>query len=128
MTCQNLLRPRDIQSKSFNFQNPFAGRLNGPNTVAALDLGGGSTQVTFAFKDKHKTPMLSSDHIHTISTGDAKIDVFTNSYLNLGLQAVRHAVFTTEHDNGNGEHISSCMNPIINSVAFRYGTNTYQVR
>lgn len=95
--------------------------------MAALDLGGGSTQVTFAFKDKHKTPMLSADHIHTISTTDTKIDVFTNSYLNLGLQAVRHAVFTTEEDLGNGQYSSSCMNPISKSVNFRYGTNTYQV-
>lgn len=106
----------------------FTDRLNGPNTVAALDLGGGSTQVTFAFKDKNKTLPLSDENIYTISTLDAQIDVFTNSYLNLGLQAVRYAVFTGEHDHGNNEYYSSCVNPISGSVSFQYGTNTYQIR
>lgn len=105
----------------------FSGRLNGSSdTVAAMELGGASTQVTFELDDK--TPTISNDHIHTISTPDIKIDVFTNSYLNLGLQAVRHIIFTTEDDHGDGKYISSCMNPAIQSLQFRYGTNTYDVR
>lgn len=91
-----------------------------------MELGGASTQVTFELDDK--TPTISNDHIHTISTPDIKIDVFTNSYLNLGLQAVRHIIFTTEDDHGDGKYISSCMNPAIQSLQFRYGTNTYDVR
>lgn len=106
----------------------LTGRLNGPNTVAVLDLGGASTQVTFASKDKHETPMLSSDHIHNISTAEGKINVFSASYLNLGLHTMRYAIFTAEHDNGKGEYISSCINPAIKSLIFGYGANEHRVR
>lgn len=103
------------------------GRLGGKNTVAALDLGGGSTQVTFAMKDASKTPLLK-DFMHTVSTPNAKIDVFTNSYLNLGLQAVRHAVFTHSSIEGNKDLDSVCVNPIIKSIPFKYGTKLYTLR
>lgn len=107
---------------------PLAGRLNTPNTVAALDLGGGSTQVTFALKDAHRTPLLA-DFMHTVSTPNAKIDVFTNSYLNLGLQAVRHAVYTAGEttDENRSVIFSECVNPIIDSKPFKYGTKVYNL-
>lgn len=68
--------------------NFLLGRLNGKNTVAALDLGGGSTQVTYAPKDISQTP-LYQDFIHTVPTFYSKVDVFTNSYSGLGLMALR---------------------------------------
>lgn len=112
-----------------NFPNNFqySGRLGTSNTVAALDLGGGSTQVTFAPKDSHKTPLLA-EYMHTVSVPNAKIDVFTTSYLNLGLQAVRHAVFTHGSAEGNKNLESICVNPIIRSNPFKYGTKTYNLR
>lgn len=95
--------------------------------MAALDLGGGSTQVTFALKDAHKTPLLA-DFMHTVSTPNAKIDVFTNSYLNLGLQAVRHAVYTSgQTTNESNTYVSECVNPIIVSKPFKYGTKVYNL-
>lgn len=103
------------------------GRLSSRNTIAALDLGGGSTQVTFAPKDVHKTPLLG-DYMHTVSTLNAKIDVFTNSYLNLGLMAVRHAVFTDNQPKDKTKLISECVNPIIHSKEFEYARVTYEIR
>lgn len=105
----------------------LAGRLSSHNTIAALDLGGGSTQVTFAPKDVHKTPLLA-DYMHTVSTLNAKIDVFTNSYLNLGLMAVRHAVFTNGNPKDKLELISECVNPIVKSSLFEYAKVTYEIR
>lgn len=99
----------------------FSGRLGSHSTIAALDLGGGSTQVTFAIKDPHRAPLLH-DFLHTVSTPNAKIDVFTNSYLNLGLQAVRHAVYTSGHTEDEKTYLSECVNPIIESKPFKYGT------
>ncbi|XP_055296253.1 ectonucleoside triphosphate diphosphohydrolase 5 isoform X3 [Sitodiplosis mosellana] len=106
--------------------NFLLGRLGSKNTVAALDLGGGSTQVTFAPKDVHKTPLLS-EYMHTVNVPNAKIDVFTTSYLNLGLQAVRHAVFTHNSTNGGKDLESICVNPIIQSNPFKYGTKVYKL-
>lgn len=90
-------------------------------------MGGGSTQVTFAPKDVQKTPLLSS-YMHTVSTPNAKVDVFTTSYLNLGLQAVRHAVFTHDKPEGSSDVMSICVNPIIQSTPFKYGTKTFTLR
>lgn len=104
----------------------FVGRLNTQNTVAALDLGGGSTQVTFALKDSHRAPLLA-DFMHTVSTPNAKIDVFTNSYLNLGLQAVRHLVYTSGVTTDDNNYVSECVNPIIDSKPFKYGTKVYNL-
>lgn len=104
-----------------------ADRLGTKNTVAALDLGGGSIQVSFTPKDAYKTPLLT-DFIHTVSTPGGKIDVFTNSYLNLGLQAVRHAVYTHSSIDGTTKLESACVNPIIKSNPFKYGTKVYSLR
>lgn len=93
-----------------------------------MDLGGGSTQVTFAPKDVQRTPLLA-DYMHEVSTPNAKIEVFTNSYLNLGLQAVRNAVFTDKKNQiGDMEFVSECINPIVQKKPFRYGAQTFTVR
>lgn len=107
--------------------NFLLGRLSSRNTIAALDLGGASTQATFAPKDVHKTPLMA-DFMHTVSTQQAKIDVFTNSYLNLGLMAVRHAVFTREQPKEAFEIASECVNPIIQSKPFTYARVDFSIR
>lgn len=107
--------------------NFLLGRLSSRNTIAALDLGGGSTQVTFAPKDVHKTPLMA-DFMHTVSTQQAKIDVFTNSYLNLGLMAVRHAIFTKGQPKELTDLHSECINPIVQSKLFVYAKVEYSIR
>lgn len=47
--------------------NFLLGKLTGRNTVAALDLGGGSNQVTFAPRDVSQTP-LYKDFMHKVPT------------------------------------------------------------
>lgn len=94
--------------------------------MAALDLGGGSTQVTFAPHYVNQTPSLLK-YMHIVSTMNSKFDVFTNSYLHLGLQAVRHAVMTHKQADQKNLH-SECINPIVISKPFIYGKTIYEVR
>lgn len=71
--------------------NFLSGFLGSRNTVAALDLGGGSTQVTYEFNEFQPS---YKDYIHAMPIFDSEVNVFTNSYLGLGLMALRHAVIT----------------------------------
>uniref|UniRef100_A0A182QRL3 Ectonucleoside triphosphate diphosphohydrolase 5 n=1 Tax=Anopheles farauti TaxID=69004 RepID=A0A182QRL3_9DIPT len=106
--------------------NFLLGKLNGRNTVAALDLGGGSTQVTFAPKDVSQTP-LYKDFMHRVPTFRSYVEVFTNSYLGAGLHAIRHAVFTHKAAENATKLASECVNPIIRDKLFRYGTGQYHI-
>lgn len=98
----------------------------GKNTVAALDLGGGSTQVSFAMEDSHPQHSMAN-FIQTLSTPNATLDLFTNSYLNLGIRAVRDAVFISGETKDGIHFISECVNPIVESAKFTYATKTYFV-
>ena len=99
-------------------------------TVAALDLGGGSTQVTFApcatdFEQLDK-------HIYAINAFGRNMSIYTHSYLGMGLMAARKEILTsgmkikdipkTETININSE----CVNPII-SKEWSYGGRNYLV-
>lgn len=106
--------------------NFLLGKLNGHNTVAALDLGGGSTQVTFAPKDVSQTP-LYKDFMHKVPTVNSHVDVFTTSYLGAGLMAVRHAVFSNGASEGQTKLVSECVNSIVKDKLFRYGAEQYYI-
>ncbi|XP_058061589.1 ectonucleoside triphosphate diphosphohydrolase 5 isoform X1 [Anopheles bellator] len=106
--------------------NFLLGKLNSRSTVAALDLGGGSTQVTFAPKDVSQTPLYAA-FMHRVPTLDSYVEVFTNSYLGAGLHAIRHAVFTHRVAENETKLASECVNPIIKNKLFRYGTGQYYV-
>lgn len=107
--------------------NFLLNRLSGKNTVAALDLGGGSTQVTFVPQDPKKTPNLA-DYMHNVPTGSGQMDVFTHSYLNLGLMAVRYAVFSNGFEANDTVLSSECVNPIVHKKVWRYANVEYEVR
>lgn len=96
--------------------------------MAALDLGGGSTQVTFTPKNIQQAPNLK-DFIHKVSVlNGGEINVFTNSYLGLGLQAVRHAVFSHGYTINQTEYESECVNPIVHKKIWKYANIEYAVR
>lgn len=106
--------------------NFLLGRLNSGSTVAALDLGGGSTQVTFAPKDARQNPNFAN-YTHRVPIGSAEIEVFTHSYLNLGLMAVRHAVFTNGYPKNETTVQSECVNPIVKNKIWKYANVDYAV-
>lgn len=107
--------------------NFLLARLNSGSPVAALDLGGGSTQVTFSPKDVKRTPAYA-EFMHTIPTFSGEVDVFTHSYLNLGLMAVRNAAFTNGYPKNITNVESICINPIIKDKEWRYNNIEYTVR
>lgn len=97
----------------------LAEKLSGDpaRTVAALDLGGGSTQVTFAAT----TPasLKQKDNIHDALTPRGLIPVYTHSFTGLGLMAARHAVVTLGQPDKHNV-TSLCVNPIVKGRKFNY--------
>ncbi|XP_015523775.1 ectonucleoside triphosphate diphosphohydrolase 5 isoform X1 [Neodiprion virginianus] len=105
------------------------------NTVAALDLGGGSTQVTFAPDSNHIKDQ--EKHIFSINAFNNNISIYTHSYLGMGLMAARKAILTygqnleiEENTPSAGSKVeirSECINPII-STDWSYGGVNYVVK
>lgn len=85
--------------------------------MAALDLGGGSTQVTFAAT----TPasLKQKQNIHDAVTPRGLTPVYTHSFTGLGLMAARHAVVTLNQPEKTNV-TSQCVNPVIKGRAFNY--------
>lgn len=109
-------------------------RLNGQTsdgTVAALDLGGGSTQVTFAPCEADVERLKR--HVHTINAFGSNMSIYTHSYLGMGLMAARKEILTYGTNlEGLGrektiEIHSECVNPII-SKEWSYGGQNYLVK
>ncbi|XP_076684363.1 ectonucleoside triphosphate diphosphohydrolase NTPase isoform X1 [Andrena cerasifolii] len=100
-------------------------------TVAALDLGGGSTQVTFSPTAAQEKKL--DGHIYSVNIFNHNMSVYTHSYLGLGLMAARKAVVThgmnMENVNPKAtiEVRSECINPIV-SAEWSYGGLDYLVK
>lgn len=94
-------------------------------TMAALDLGGGSTQITYQLGDKDIQSYPSSDRFVVPAGGD-NITLFTHSYLKLGLLAARHGIFRLEsNDNSTNEFKSVCVDPIVQNEKWTYANKQY---
>lgn len=97
---------------------------NPAKTVAALDLGGGSTQVTFSAITP--SSLQQKENIHQAVSPHGNIPVFTHSYLGLGLMAARNAVIS--HGNGDSINVTcDCVNPVVVNKKFHYNGNDYYV-
>jgi len=84
------------------------------SSYASLDLGGGSTQITFAPSDPANIPGIEGrKHFkHSVGVLGNQHQVYSHSYLGLGLQAARQAVLELENSDvmsSGGEVTSSCM-------------------
>lgn len=104
--------------------NFLSGTLTSKRTAAALDLGGGSTQVTYELDEmqpNYKT------FIHAVPLFNTEVNVFTTSYLGLGLMAVRHAVITYQGAANQTTFKSECVNPIVENKLFNYAKVDYHI-
>lgn len=97
---------------------------NPSKTVAALDLGGGSTQVTFSALTP--SSLSQKEYIHQAVSPNGLIPVYTHSYLGLGLMAARKEVVTLNQPNQINV-TSDCINHIIKGRKFHYGGTDYYV-
>lgn len=98
---------------------------NSDRTVAALDLGGGSTQVTFA--PTTPSTLKQTEYIHSVKAVRGVIPVYTHSYLGLGLMAARKEILTYNHEKTDKNLTSLCVNPFINDKKFHYAGVDYLV-
>lgn len=104
--------------------NYLSNRLASKNTVAALDLGGGSTQITYELNEFQPS---YKDYIHAVPIFDSEVNVFTNSYLGLGLMALRHAVITHKGAVNQTSFENECVNSIIKEKSWTYANVEYHV-
>lgn len=105
--------------------------LSSQTTVAALDLGGGSTQVTYQ-PDAAQAKRLEK-HVYSINVFNHNMSVYTRSYLGMGLMAARKAILTYDVNTDDAdpklpiEVRSECVNPIV-SAEWSYGGRDYVVK
>lgn len=95
--------------------NFLLGGLHTPDTptVGMLDLGGGSTQITFSPRDE-KTIQTSPDDITSMKMFNLTYTLYSHSYLGLGLMSARLAVLggTEGQPLQDGQElISPCLAP-----------------
>ncbi|XP_050353005.1 nucleoside-diphosphatase uda-1 isoform X2 [Nymphalis io] len=99
--------------------------LIGGETMAALDLGGGSTQVTYQLSEEDKKLYPPEDQ-YTVPAGGSNITLYTHSYLKLGLLAARYGIFRLEaNDNNTNEFVSVCVDPIVQKEKWTYANKQY---
>ncbi|CAB3219898.1 unnamed protein product [Arctia plantaginis] len=100
--------------------------LMGGDTMAALDLGGGSTQITYQLSEGDY-PLYPANDQYVVAAGN-NITLYTHSYLNLGLLAARYGVFRMEaEDNNTSEFVSICVDPIVQKESWTYGNKQYSI-
>lgn len=102
---------------------------NTQSTVTVLDLGGGSTEVTFRL-DEETVKTLNHSSVYNTSVLNQNMSVFTHSYLGLGLMAARKAILVSESSakNENGIVVvhSKCFDPLAN-VVWNYDDQEYNI-
>ncbi|XP_069394183.1 ectonucleoside triphosphate diphosphohydrolase 6 isoform X2 [Paralichthys olivaceus] len=93
--------------------NFLTGGLHGADspTVGMLDLGGGSTQITFSPQDEKTIQTSPIDDIRSFQMFNNTHTVYTHSYLGLGLMSARLAVLggVDGSPRGNTELVSPCL-------------------
>uniref|UniRef100_A0A3P9L4P1 nucleoside diphosphate phosphatase n=1 Tax=Oryzias latipes TaxID=8090 RepID=A0A3P9L4P1_ORYLA len=82
-------------------------------TVGMLDLGGGSTQITFSPRDEKTIQMSPIDFIRSFQMFDRTHTVYTHSYLGLGLMSARLTILggSVDPPGGSTELVSPCLPP-----------------
>ncbi|XP_046963662.1 nucleoside diphosphate phosphatase ENTPD5 isoform X2 [Vanessa cardui] len=101
--------------------------LIGSETMAALDLGGGSTQITFEPR-KEDLKLFPHGDLYVVPAGATNITLYTHSYLKLGLLAARYGIFRLEaNDNDTNEFVSVCVDPIVQREKWTYANKQYVI-
>ncbi|CAL8111350.1 unnamed protein product [Orchesella dallaii] len=104
-------------------------RIGGPvtKTVAAMDLGGGSTQITVASSPETQS-LYPKEDIQNISLFHRQVPLYTHSYLGLGLQSVRKSVLAYNKTDPESTVLhSACVNPVV-SREWKYAGVTYTIK
>jgi len=124
--CVEIMDGRDEGIFSWFTLNYLMDRVgaDAAQTLVALDLGGGSTQVTFVPSDAQTLEGAAQEQLASVDLLGESTRLFTHSYLGLGLMAARHAVLPT--DSNASLLRSPCVSPAV-STQWTYGGHTYTV-
>ncbi|XP_067240683.1 ectonucleoside triphosphate diphosphohydrolase 5 [Chanodichthys erythropterus] len=110
--------------------NFLTGRLDrsSQKTVGILDLGGGSTQITFLPKSKKTVESAPADYIARFHMFNSTYELYTHSYLGNGIKAARLAALGALGSDGLERKVfrSSCL-PKKHTGDFSFGGVTYHV-
>uniref|UniRef100_A0A8C9XJB1 nucleoside diphosphate phosphatase n=2 Tax=Sander lucioperca TaxID=283035 RepID=A0A8C9XJB1_SANLU len=112
-----------------NFLTGDLHRSDSP-TVGMLDLGGGSTQITFSPQDEKTIQTSPIDYIRSFQMFNNTHTVYTHSYLGLGLMSARLAVLggvDASPLEGSTELVSPCLAP-ESSGSWEHADVVYTVR
>lgn len=101
--------------------------LEDKRSVATLDLGGGSTQVTFAPNDLKTLVFSPKQYIIKRTIQAAPVVIYTHSYLGLGLMSARFEILQFTSPSNKDILNSPCIHPSAKKI-WTYGGKTYTVR
>ncbi|XP_060789392.1 ectonucleoside triphosphate diphosphohydrolase 6 [Neoarius graeffei] len=112
--------------------NFLLGGLHGSNvpTVGMLDLGGGSTQITFSPQDEKTIQTSPVDYVTSFQMFNASRTLYSHSYLGLGLMSARLAVLggvEGQPVGGSQELVSPCLAPDYTG-AWEHAEVTYTLK
>ncbi|XP_041108087.1 ectonucleoside triphosphate diphosphohydrolase 6-like isoform X1 [Polyodon spathula] len=93
--CVSIMDGSDEGISAWITVNFLIGSLHGveQNTVGMLDLGGGSTQITFSPQDEKTIQTSPIDYITSFQMFSSTFSLYSHSYLGLGLMSARLAIF-----------------------------------
>ncbi|XP_048258803.1 ectonucleoside triphosphate diphosphohydrolase 5-like isoform X1 [Haliotis rufescens] len=103
-------------------------------TVAALDLGGGSTQITFVPKEKRTIESAPHSYLTSTNLFSKNYTLYTHSYLGLGLMSARFRVLGGTENEDDGASTSSetlrsaCLPPDREFSWVHHGGKKFNVR
>ncbi|XP_014747409.1 PREDICTED: ectonucleoside triphosphate diphosphohydrolase 6 isoform X2 [Sturnus vulgaris] len=114
--CVSIMNGTDEGISAWITINFLTGRLNDPQkrSVGMLDLGGGSTQITFLPRTKTTLQTSPSGHTTSFQMFNHTYKLYSYSYLGLGLMSARLAILGGVEGKslGEGEElISPCLSP-----------------
>ncbi|XP_041280094.1 ectonucleoside triphosphate diphosphohydrolase 6 isoform X1 [Onychostruthus taczanowskii] len=118
--CVSIMNGTDEGISAWITINFLTGRLDDPQrrSVGMLDLGGGSTQITFLPRTKATLQTSPSGHTTSFQMFNHTYKLYSYSYLGLGLMSARLAILGGVEGKplGEGEElISPCLPPGFNS-------------
>ena len=120
-----ILSGQDEGAFSWLTLNYLLGNLGKPydQTVAAIDLGGGSVQQAFAMSPTELKDAPEADYITSLRGGGKEYNVYVHSYLGYGLMAARAAVLEID-PNGPDDDSHPCIHEGFKGK-YKYGSEVY---
>ncbi|KAI7844404.1 hypothetical protein COHA_001998 [Chlorella ohadii] len=108
--------------------NYLLGRLGGSeqDTVASIDLGGGSVQEAYAMTEAEAAAAPDKQYLTELRSGGKTYHVYVYSYLGYGLMAGRAAVLSEEETEANAQG-HPCV-PVGHQGTYEYAGKTMQMR